>query len=354
VDAKATAAGHLTRALETLRGRGASRRAPAANAADPSLVTEQDVEACYRLLHGRAPDEDGRQYWAAAVGRMTVAELVGAFVDSREFHLGDLYRRIAAARPVETSETGLVAVDLPGRVQYVDPDDQFVGAAIVRDRVYEPHLTRAISDVLKEGDGFIDVGANIGWFSLLAASIVGVTGRVLAVEADPANVGLVLRSAHASGFGNVRAVSAAAGATSGAMLLQRAGGSNGVVYLSADAPAPGDRWVPAVTLDSLSGMMNSVRVVKVDVEGAELLVLWGASEMITRYRPVVFVEFSPGMLSRFEGSGTRELQSWLDEHDYRPAIVTFDGGVIDLPSLLEAEEYCRRGSYQHVDLQLTP
>jgi FkbM family methyltransferase len=318
-------------------------------------VTKQDVDACYRLLLDRPPDEDGREYWAAAVGRMTVADLVGAFVDSREFHLGGLYRSIAAADgPAETSGSGRVAVDLPGRIQYVDPDDRFIGGLIARDLVYEPHLSRAISETLTEGDGFVDVGANIGWFSLLAASIVGQRGGVLAVEAEPANVDLLLRSVHASGFTNVKAVSAAAAAASGAMQLQRAGGSNGAVYPSADATAPDDRWVPSVTLDSLSGMLDRIRVVKIDVEGAELLVLRGASDMITRHRPVVFVEFSPGMLSRFEGSGTRELQSWLDEHDYRPAIVTFDGGLIDLPSLLEAEEYCRRGSYQHVDLQLTP
>ena len=352
--AKPTAAGRFTRALKALRSRGPSRPSPPAEA-DQSLVTEQDIEACYRLLLGRAPDEDGRRYWAAAVGRMSVADAVGGFFDSREFHLGDLYRRLAAAStPAEASHPRLVAIDLPGRVQYVDLDDSFVGGAIARDAVYEPHLTRAISEVLNPGDGFVDVGANIGWFSLLGASIVGEGGRVLAVEADPGNVGLLLRSAQASGFRNITAVTAAAAATSGAMLLQRAGGSNGAVYPFADATAPDDRWVPALTLDSLSGMVENVRVMKIDVEGAELLVLRGATETIERHRPVLYVEFSPGMLSRFEDSGTQQLQSWLDDHHYRPAIVTFDEGVVEVPSLRDVEAYCERGLFQHVDLQLSP
>ena len=337
--------------MAALRSRTSKHRPPEAHA----LATAEDVEACYRLLLGRAPDEDGRRYWAAAVGRMTVPELVGAFIDSREFHIGDLYRRITAAAPTGEAETSpAVMVELSGRNLFVDPDDRFVGGTIARDREYEPHLSRALAEALRPGDGFVDVGANIGWFSLLAASVVGADGRVLAVEADPANVGLLLRSAKASGFGNVTAVSAAAGAGMGAVLLQRAGGSNGAVYPAGEGAAPGDRWVPSITLDSLSGMIDKVGVVKIDVEGAELLALRGGTEMIARHRPLMFVEFSPGMLSRFADSGPRELQSWLDEHDYHPAIVAFGGEVVEVTSLQEVESYCRAGGHQHVDLRLTP
>jgi FkbM family methyltransferase len=253
----------------------------------------------------------------------------------------------ASSRPI-------VCIDLADRVQYVDPGDGFVGQAIAENLAYEPHLTRAIAESLKPGDSFVDVGANIGWFSLLAAARVGPTGRVLSIEAEPSNIELLVRSSHANGFANVVAMSVAASDRAGAVLLQRLGGSNAAIFTSAESAAPGDRWVSAVSLDQLSSLVPGLDVMKIDVEGAELLVLRGAQDLIRRYQPEIFLEYSPGMLARFPDSGSDEMQVWLDSHSYEASIVAFDGTIIPVSRLEDVNDYARANSHSHLDIQLTP
>jgi FkbM family methyltransferase len=321
------------------------------------LVSPADVEACYRLLLGRAPDSAGLDYWRGAVGTHQVSDLVGAFLDSREFHLGGLYRRVMESAEVTKSHPStrpIVRIDLADRVQYVDPGDGFVGQAIAENLEYEPHLTRAIADSLQPGDSFVDVGANIGWFSLLAAARVGPTGRVLSIEAVPSNVELLVRSSHANGFENVVAMSVAASDRAGVVLLQRLGGSNAAIFSSAESAAPGDRWVSALPLDGLSSLVRGLDVMKIDVEGAELLVLRGAQDLIRRYQPEIFLEYSPGMLARFPDSGTEEMQAWLESHSYEASIVAFDGTIIPASRLEDVNEYARANSHSHLDIRLTP
>lgn len=317
------------------------------------MATEEDLRACYRLLLGREPDAGGLAYWDSAVGTLPVTDLVGAFLDSREFHLGPLYGRLlAGASPSPSGERR--CVELPGRVQYVNPEDGFVGQVVAEAGMYEPHLTEAISACLGPGGTFLDVGANIGWFSLLAASLVGDTGQVVAVEADRDNSDLLLASLEANSYSHVTVLTVAAGDRAGVMRLQQLGGSNAAAYRIDEPGSAGDRLVTAVALDQLAGMFSRLDVIKIDVEGSELLVLRGAGELVDRFRPVIFMEYSPGMLLRFSESSTDDLQKWVDVHGYAASLLTFDGEVLDLTSLSEAAQYCERHKHQHVDLQLVP
>jgi FkbM family methyltransferase len=287
---------------------------------------------------------------------MRVDDLVGGIVDSREFHVGNLYRRIAesADRPPRREGRAVTRVDLPGRVQFLDPDDPFVSKPIMETGSYEPHLTEAIADELTTGATFIDVGANLGWFALLAASRVGPNGFVLAVEADPSNAELLCRSSRESGFRNVVVLPIAASDAPGAMILQRTGGSNAAVFVAAGPSAPGDRLTSCVPLDALSGLLDRVDVMKVDVEGAELLVLRGAVNLIRRYRPRIFLEYSPGMLERLPGSTVKDLAILLDDVDYAIDVVAFDGSLVRVKSLPEATEYLDAQQRDHVDLKVSP
>ncbi len=320
------------------------------------LVTESDIHACYRLLLGREPDPGGMEYWHSAVDRMSVADLAGAFVDSREFHVGPLcHRLLESVDPPQLSPARTpTLVDLSDRVQFVDPEDNFVGKAIAETGSYEPHLSQAILDVLRPGDTFVDVGANVGWFSLLAAARVGASGRVLAIEADAANVELLCRSAHQNAFTNLLALPVAASDRARLLVLHRLGGSNGAVFAPEGETAPGDRYVSGVPLDGLSGLLDRLDVLKVDVEGAELMALRGAEGLIRRHRPHVFFEYSPGMLGRLPGSSVDELDQWIREIGYGIEIVAFAGPLQPVASLEEASRYLTERAHGHIDLKASP
>jgi FkbM family methyltransferase len=319
------------------------------------LVTEDDIHACYRLILGREPDPDGLEYWRAAVGKLSVDELVGGMMDSREFHLSPLFRRIlAAGEDWRGQGRRAVQVDLPGRVQFVDPTDQFVGQVIQQKGMYEPHVTSAFSEVLRSGHTIIDVGANVGWFALLAASAVGSSGSVLAVEADSGNVDLLCQSVRANRFDNVFVLPVAASDRSEMVVLQRAGGSNSAIFPSSGPSAPGDRLVPTLPLDALAGMVDRLDVMKIDVEGAELLVLRGASELVGKHRPYLFFEYSPGMLGRLPRSSADELDHWLAALGYELDVIALDGALIRVGSLAMADEYLRSDRHDHLDVKASP
>ena len=89
--------------------------------------------------------------------------------------------------------------------------DVHVSAAIARDGIWEPQETRFLLDTLRPGDVFVDVGANIGYFSLLASRLVGPAGTVLAFEPEAANYALLEANCRRNGCDNVRCFRAALG-----------------------------------------------------------------------------------------------------------------------------------------------
>lgn len=155
-------------------------------------------------------------------------------------------------------------------------------------------VQNAVSAVLRPGDEFVDVGANVGFFSLLAARLVGSTGRVVAIEALPANVAALEANARRNRLDQISCVPVAASDQVGQAVLVVADHPGGAALEAAGAPpdASGRLTVETVTIDDLveRGVIRSPRLVKIDVEGAEAAVLAGMATTLRRQRPVVIVE----------------------------------------------------------------
>jgi len=155
-------------------------------------------------------------------------------------------------------------------------------------------VQRAIVDTLGPGDVFVDVGANIGYFSLLAARAVGPTGRVVAIEAVTELAAAVRANAGRNGLDQIDVIEAAASDTVGEGVLMLAEHPGGATISPDDVPPDlaGRRTVRTVSLDGLvaAGGMPVPSMVKVDVEGAEFSVLAGMTEIMARHRPAVLCE----------------------------------------------------------------
>lgn len=347
------------RDVKSMLGR-VGRRAAGEPPAAPSTpkVTDDDIRYAYRLLLGREADQDGLEFWRRTAPRLSVGDFVGAFTDAREFHVGPLFSRLVASAGGGGGGGGqleLIEVALPGRTMLVDAADQTIGRAIRENRDYEPQLTHTISAVLKPGTRFLDVGANIGWYSILAASLVGPSGSVVAVEAHPVNADLLSRSTALNGLTNVVVLPLAASDRVARVQLQSAGGSNAAIVADDGAQAAGDRFVTGVPLDDLRELIGPVDVMKVDTEGAEFLTLRGASQLVSTYRPEIFFEFSPGMLNRLAGSSVTGLQDWLIDHNYSIQAVTSDAGEpVYFGSLAEAATHLAAVTGDHLDIWARP
>ena len=153
------------------------------------LATERatlaDVYHCYRLLLRRNPDPTGYRAYADKVADgITVEQLVGYFLGSPEWVARGLYRAAGDAHleRVETADASL----------YVIKSDPVVGRELLVSGTYEPHVTDRLRQCLEPGGVFVDIGANVGFYTLLAARRVGNTGRVIAFEPNSTSLKVLL------------------------------------------------------------------------------------------------------------------------------------------------------------------
>jgi FkbM family methyltransferase len=185
---------------------------------------------------------------------------------------------------------------------------------------HEPLEMRAVKRLLRPGDVALDVGANVGLFTLLAADAVGSTGEVHAFEPVPATFAELNENVRINGFEQVRLTRAAVGAAPGETTLglgeHPEGGSGG--YMTGGTGAPVE--APVVTLDGYVAQHlpdAPIRLLKVDVEGAEPDVLLGFRERLSVRPPdIVVAEVSPETLG-LHGHNAASLLEQLTGSGYR-------------------------------------
>lgn len=149
--------------------------------------------------------------------------------------------------------------------------------------VWEPNLTRWIGGRLRAGDAFVDVGANLGYFTMLGAQRVGPTGKVVAIEALPPAVALLQRNLSLNPSGNVRVVDVAAYDSETVLPM---------FYRSEDDVCGASlawKWVGELDATVKTAPLSAIlehdelartRLVKIDVEGAESHVVRGLLPVI--------------------------------------------------------------------------
>lgn len=136
---------------------------------------------------------------------------------------------------------------------------------------WEPGVTRVLTSLLRNGDTFVDVGANIGVHALLAAHLVGPTGCVVGIEASPLTYERLIANLNQNDYSQVRAIHAAVSDELSEVLINEGPRHNrGHTTIAAPAGTAGER-VMAAPLDELllDSPMASALVIKVDIEGSE-------------------------------------------------------------------------------------
>ena len=186
----------------------------------------------------------------------------------------------------------------------------------------EPEVQKALIEHLHSGMTFYDIGANIGFFSLLAARIVGSNGSVVSFEADPEIAARLRENLARNQFTQARveekAVWSEPSTVSFARVDPNTSPDRGLGHVAANGSAPGTITVEAVSLDHYIASHPAPDFLKCDVEGAELAVFQGAANLLSGKRPILLVEMhSPenhrGLIEQFTGCGYR-CQALDDTH----------------------------------------
>jgi len=199
---------------------------------------------------------------------------------------------------------------------------EHVQSTIIKDGAYEWAETALLPNFVKRGSVAIDVGANIGYYSLLLSRLVGPKGHVYAFEPLPANfdrlkVNIEINvdnvTAYNMALGDAPKVSKYRFNPSTNIDIPNLGGWSMVGTESDD----GNIVVESMTLDDFvrQRAIQNIQFLKIDVEGFELQVLKGARATIQRFRPTIMIEYL-AMLKTGTDQNVREIHEFMDSMDY--------------------------------------
>lgn len=186
----------------------------------------------------------------------------------------------------------IVETDVHHGRMYVDLADNGVSRTLYINGLYEPGLTEACSTIAEPGMTVVDVGANIGYFTIPFSEIVGDSGKVYAFEADPRNADVLERNIRLRDCSNVEVSQVAVSDTSSDVEFQLSDDqfSRSRILDSSNTTETVDE-VETVTLDQ--ELSESVDLLKVDVVGAELKILRGAMGLIEQSKPRIVLPHLP-------------------------------------------------------------
>jgi FkbM family methyltransferase len=307
------------------------------------------VYRCYRLLLRRNPDPTGYRAYADKVADgITVEELVGYFLGSPEWITRGLYRAAGDAH-LERVDTADVSL-------YVIKSDPVVGRELLASRAYEPHVTDRLRQFLVPGGVFVDIGANIGYYTLLAARRLGREGRVIAFEPNPVSLKVLLLNTAPEGD-TIRVYPFAVSDREGFLSLMRIVSIASSKHVAEDELRyPSDVGPTyAVRLDDVLRDEPRIDVLKCDIDGHDYRAIQGGLATLARTRPVVFAEFNPGTLRSFSEIDPVEYLRLFVGLDYRMTVLLRHAESAacgqDVGRVLAPLETSR---LEQVDLMLTP
>lgn len=320
-----------------------------------NAISEQDFVFAYRLLLGRDPEPTALAAIRRELARrpMPRLDLVNSILNSAEFRQRG---GVSVPQPFDANLCGQEGFEIYLRAGDPDISD------VIRSGVgYEPHVVAAFRDIVQSGAIVLDVGANIGFFTMLAATLVGPKGRVIAVEPLDKNLQLLQRSALRNRFRQVEVLPFAAGPETGTVAMQTTTRTTNAESKRDPGHEAGSAFAPVRALDGLLTDLERLDLVKIDIEGFEPLAWKGLQRTLARLRPAVISEFHPQAIERNSGCKAEqyvaELLAYagqlfvLERHGSRAAC----RGVEDvMEAWRKANKQAGMDGIMHLDLLVKP
>lgn len=200
----------------------------------------------------------------------------------------------------------------------------------------------ALHQWVRPGSWVVDVGANVGFFTRRFAAWVGDEGKVLAIEPETRNLGELRRAV------------AKAGVASRIEIYEGVAADRpGTLRLATNPDHPGDHRLAADGIEVVATTLDNefskrgwppVSLIKIDVQGAESLVLEGARELVERYAPTLYIEVDPAALMQ-QGRSVDELLDRIRGWDYSTYLIETSGGIRKIGSAEIFRQLAADGSY---------
>ncbi len=278
-------------------------------------LTEEHVIWGYRLFLDREPENQDVVRGKLEHQSNTMGLRLD-FISSYEFRLHNPELGYITKQNIVIKEIA------NGQRLFIDLADHWIGLSVARGD-YEVNEVAYVRSVVQPGQAVLDIGANIGYISMVLGNLVGPMGRVHAFEPVDGNATLLARSITENQLEDVVELTrAAVGEQSGIsnMVVATNSMNSGGSFLDAGGgEMPGGHHresIPVVALDDQQ-LRRPISFVKIDVEGAEPLALRGARRLLTEDRPIILCEINAPQLRLVSGCTPTEFISEVEAIGYR-------------------------------------
>jgi FkbM family methyltransferase len=215
-------------------------------------------------------------------------------------------------------------------MMYLDLADEGISHDLIIDGIREANSVETFKQEVKEGDVVVDIGANIGYYALLEARLVGNNGKIYAIEPVRQNVELLRKNIEINGYSNIMSYELAIGDVNGvnSMYITKQRNKHTfreVVGTRKEKYVTGKIDVEVVTLDDFLQNKLYPNVIRMDVEGYEYQIIKGMKNTLQKKLPLkIFVEFHFHLLKQHESI---EILETLKDAGFRLADVALDKGL---------------------------
>ena len=237
-------------------------------------------------------------------------------------------------------------VEIEGRKMFTQNND---GLALSIFKIYEPNQTKIVKKYVHEGDVVIDVGAHVGYYTLLMAQLVGKNGKVYSFEPDPVNFELLKKSVEINGFENVVLIQKAVSDTTEKIKLFLGDNDSAInrIYDAKLGDAKKSIDVESVTIDEYFKENDKLfNFIKIDSEGSEAKIINGMEKFLTKNRKLIMMtEFFPFLIKK-SGDEPKQYLKSLENSGFELYNILDDNketNKINSESFLKIEpdsEYC--------------
>jgi len=186
-----------------------------------------------------------------------------------------------------------------GHKMYLDSTDS---SGLSFSGIHEPFTTQLVMKEISKGDVVLDIGANIGYYTLIFAKLVGKEGKVFAFEPEPNNFSLLKKNIAINGYENVVLIEKAVSNKSGKARLYLAEEHSGDHRIYESEVILGRKSIEIETVkldDYFKGYKGRIDFLKMDIQGVEPIALKGMETLLEKHRPKILTEFWPAGLKQF-------------------------------------------------------
>jgi len=233
---------------------------------------------------------------------------------ANKIFLGSGIRRFGFIKSIDNFIARFLKSDfaiIHGQKMILDTNDSL---RISLSGVYEPFETKIVKGLIRKGDVVLDIGANIGYYTLLFAKLVGKNGRVIAFEPEPDNFAILKKNITLNNYKNIEAFQKAVSDRTEKikLFLHKTAKTQHSIYSSTE----NDRAieVESVKLDDV--IDEKIDFVKIDAEGAKGLIINGMANLLRKNKNIkIITEFAPVVLKKSK-IGPMEYLNLLSEHRF--------------------------------------